>query len=250
VSVTGSRAADRARTIRGAGPTRRLLLPLLAGVPGLAHAFTLRGAEPRAALREAAGRDLPLRELRQVHGARVVVVDGGEADAAGAPLPEGDALATRARGVALAVAVADCLPILVCDPEGGALAAVHAGWRGTARGVLRAALDVLCARLGARPDGMRVAFGPGIGPCCFEVGDEVVEALLRCDAGAGTCVAPGPRPRVDLVGVNRRQALAAGVPPGRIESAGWCTRCSPDLASYRRDREAAGRMAGLIAWRG
>ena len=240
------------RLIRGTGATRRLELRLLAAVPGLAHAFTLRGADPRAALREAVGSEPPLRTLRQVHGAAVHVVDApGDGPLAGpAGAAEGDALATRARGVAVAVFVADCLPILACDPIGGAIAAVHAGWRGTVRGVLGEALRALRERLGARMEDVRVGLGPGIGPCCFEVGEEVVDSLLRFDPAAAGCVRrAGPRPSVDLAEANRRQAAAAGVRAEHIESAEWCTRCSPELASYRRDGERAGRMAGVIAWR-
>lgn len=242
--------------LRGDGPTRRLELPILDAVPGLAHAFTVRGADPHAALREAARRDLPLLSLRQVHGSTVRIVTGpSQADAttggpAGGADPEpGDALATRSTGVGLGVFVADCLPILACDPDTGALAAVHAGWRGTVRGVLREALETLRRDLGARMQEVRIGIGPGIGTCCFEVGDEVVAALLRFDPGAGGCIVRDGRLRVDLVGANRRQAIAAGVREDRIQAAGWCTFCSPDLASFRRDRDSAGRMAGLIAWR-
>jgi hypothetical protein len=240
------------RLIRGSGSTRRLELELLAAVPGVTHAFTLRDADPRAVLREAAGADTPLRTLRQVHGTTVRVIDGqapGPGDAP-AEAAEGDALVTSARGIALAVFVADCLPILACDPVGGGLAAVHAGWRGTVRGVLGEALRVLRAHCGARMEDVRLAIGPGIGPCCFEVGEEVIAALLRFDPGAASCVVrDGGRPRLDLAEANRRQAAEAGVRRERIASASWCTRCSPDLASYRRDGGRAGRMAGLIAWR-
>jgi hypothetical protein len=233
-------------------------MPLLSAVPGLVHAFTLRDADPIVALNEASGSPMHLYTLRQVHGALVRLApwseEGrGSARAAGgagsgAP-PEGDALATRRSGIALGVWVADCAPILIADARSGALAAVHAGWRGTAAGVLKAAIGVLRGTLGARPSDLRIAIGPSIGLCCFEVGEEVVEALLRADAGARACVRPGVRSRVDLVEANRRQALDCGVPPQHIQAAGLCTFCRGDLlASYRRDRQSAGRMAAFIGW--
>jgi hypothetical protein len=231
---------------RGAGATRRFELPLLAAVPGLVHYFTTRGADPRVALRESAGRVLPIHALRQVHGATIHIVGAG---ATPSPPAEGDALATRATGTALSVQVADCVPVLLADRRSGAIAAVHAGWRGTVRGVLRETIRALRDAFGTRPGDLQVGIGPCIGPCCFEVGGEVVEALLRFDPAAADCVRPGERPRVDLAGANRRQALAEGVRPGNLGAAGLCTRCTPDLASFRRDGAGAGRTTAIIAWR-
>lgn len=229
----------------GAGPARRIETPLLAAIPGLVHAFTVRDSDPAAVLRDALGRDVPLRTLRQVHGAAVRAASLGDGPAA-----EGDALIAAGPGLALGVWVADCVPILACDPRTRAVAAVHAGWRGTVARVLEAAIAALRASFGARPADLRISLGPSIGPCCFEVGDEVAEALLRSDPGAAGCVAGGPRRRIDLVAANRRQAVGAGVPPAQVEAAGLCTVCRDDLlVSYRRQGEAAGRMAGLVAWR-
>ena len=234
--------------MRGSGPSRRLTLPLLETVPGLAHAFTTKGADPSVALREAAGRALPVRTLRQVHGAAVRRIDA-EAPPTAHVSAEGDALVTDRPGVALGVWVADCVPILVCDPKTRALAAVHAGWRGTSAGVLSVAIETLGQAFAARAEDLRVALGPAIGPCCFEVGEEVVVALLRADPGATDCVRRGDGLRVDLSEANRRQAIAAGVPAEQIQLAGLCTVCRPDLLeSYRREGGGAGRTAGLIAW--
>jgi YfiH family protein len=234
-------------SLRGQGAARRLTLPLLDAVPGLIHAYTVKGSDPAAALADAAGVPMNLTTCRQVHGAAVHRVTD---DAQAGPPPEADALITRNAGSALGVWVADCAPILICDPEAGAIAAVHAGWRGTAAGVLTAALTALRLELGARPASLRVAFGPAIGPCCFEVGDEVVEALLRFDPGARAAVRGGPRPRVDLIEANRRQAIAWGVPASGMQSADLCTSCHAGLLeSYRRGKGRAGRMAGMLAWR-
>ena len=239
--------------ILGEGPARRLILPALASVPGLAHAFTVKGSDVSAVLCASAGAAPPLRTLRQVHGAAVRIVGGEDAATVVAPAedaPEGDALLTWRPGLALGVYVADCAPILICDPKTRGLAAVHAGWRGTVAGVLREAIGALGDAFGARAGDLRLGIGPCIGPCCFEVGDEVVEALLDADPGAAACVLGGARRRIDLVEANRRQAMACGVDPDLIEAAGLCTMCRGDLLeSYRRGRGRAGRMAALIAWK-
>ena len=248
--VTFTRPADAA-TLRGTGPTRRIEVPILAAVPGLVHLFTAKGSDPRAAIAEAAGRDVPLLTLRQVHGASVRVADPNARPAdGGSAREEGDALIVSGPWLAAGVWVADCLPVLICDERTRVAASVHAGWRGTVAGVVGAAIGAMRARFGAEPSDLRVAMGPAIGPCCFEVGDEVVEALVAAFPDASACVVPGPRKRIDLVEANRRQARAAGVPDEGIQASGLCTLCRPDLLeSYRRGRGAAGRMAGVIAWR-
>lgn len=229
--------------------TLRVTLPRFDRLPGIAHGFTVKGSNPSDAVAEAAGRPLPLLTLRQVHGAGVVPV--GEADPLweeGPDRPQGDAILTRRPDAAVGVAVADCVPVLLADPRSGWIGAVHAGWRGTAAGVLRAAIAVFAGR-GGRTEGLRVGIGPSIGRCCFEVGEEVVEALRRADPEVEAWVRrDGGKPRVDLVALNRRQALAAGVAADHVEAAGLCTVCETDLLeSYRRSRGAQGRMIGFVA---
>ena len=235
----------------GTGSGRHLRLPLLERIPGLAHGFTVKGTDPLEAIRLAAGRPLPLATLKQVHGAAVRTLRTDE------PLwreepgrPQGDALLTRRDDTAIGVATADCVSILLCHPGSRTLGAVHAGWRGTAAGVLAAAIEAFAAA-GATPEDITVGLGPAIGPCCFEVGDEVIEALRRADAGAEAFVRNGqPRSRVDLVEANRRQALARGIRPDRIAAVERCTVCEPDLLeSYRRSGGAPGRMIAFAAWR-
>ena len=245
-----------AASLVGSGPARRIEVPILSQVPGLAHLFTVRGSDARAALAESMGRPVPLLSLRQVHGADVRVVDGRTlpADPGGTLRPpaaeEGDAQVVAEPGLAVGVWVADCVPVLICDETTRTAAAIHAGWRGTAKGIIGAAIAVLRSRYGADAGALRVALGPSIGPCCFEVGNEVAEALLASFPEAATCIVPGGKKRIDLVEANRLQARAAGVPAGRIQAAGLCTMCRPDLLeSYRRGRGNAGRMAGIIAWK-
>jgi hypothetical protein len=125
------------------------------------------------------------------------------------------------------------------------VAAAHAGWRGTAAGVTRAAVEALSAR-GSAPADLLAALGPGIGPCCYEVGEE-----LRSVFGP-EFFRPGPRGRLhlDVRAANRRQLAEAGVPAGRIQDVDECTFCRPDLYhSFRRDGKGAGRMVSFIGFR-
>jgi len=229
--------------LRGDGPARRLAIPLLEAIAGIAHGFTVIGSEPGHALREAAGRDRPLVTLKQVHGRVVHVVSRAEPE--NGPLV-GDALLTERPGLAIAVHVADCVPILLCDPARGIVGAVHAGWRGTVAGVLPAAIAAARA-LGSRPEDLRVALGPAIGPCCFVVGPEVAEAWRRADPEAERSLRQDGDIRMDLTEGNRLQARRLGVPESQIAAAGLCTACRPDLLeSYRRSRGAGGRMTAFI----
>lgn len=249
--MTTNRPED-AVSIRGAGPTRLIEVPILVSVPGLLHGFTVKGSDAASAIAGSAGTDMRLATLRQVHGAVVRVIEPIDSPGRGvAPArQEGDALIVKGSGLAAGVWVADCLPILICDETTRTAAAVHAGWRGTVAGVVGAAIDLMRARFGAEPSRFRLAMGPAIGPCCFEVGDEVVDALLRARPEAAASVVPGAKKRIDLVEENRRQARAAGVPDEAMQASGLCTRCRPDLLeSYRREGSGAGRMAGFIAWR-
>jgi hypothetical protein len=149
-----------------------------------------------------------------------------------------------------AVRTADCVPILLVDRRGRAVAAVHAGWRGTAAGIAARAVEGLAAE-GIPPGDVLAALGPAILDCCYEVGPEVVEALAASvPAGrapeVSRAVGPGQF-RVDLHAANRLQLVASGVPQEAIRQAPWCTRCRPDLFySYRRQGPAAGRMMACV----
>lgn len=160
----------------------------------------------------------------QVHGTRLIHHPSDE------QLPEADGHVVREAGPAPMVLAADCLPIALHGP--GGLAMVHAGWRGLAGGIVGAATEAVGAT--------SAAIGPGIGPCCYEVGDEVLEAFA--DLGGG--IAEGRM--LDLPEAARRRLAEAGVE--RIESACLCTSCERDLFfSHRRDHGSTGRQAG-IAW--
>jgi YfiH family protein len=199
----------------------------------------------------------PIFTARQVHGATVVRVRAGDARAALAGV-DADGLCSDAPGVVLGVFVADCIPALLVDARTGARAAVHAGWRGTVAGVLPAAVGAMAAEFGARPGDLRVALGPAIGPCCFEVGPEVVAAFeaLVPDARARGIVRPSPRSapgkaNVDLKAANRLLLERAGVAPEAIDAGPECTRCDRGrFYSFRRDGNATGQLMGVVGHAG
>jgi polyphenol oxidase len=186
---------------------------------------------------------------RQVHGAEVAVISEGDAPEVlrGHPC---DGLATAQSGTAVAVLVADCVPIVLADPESGACAAVHAGWRGTFMGIARAAVEQLQRQFGVKPHNLCAALGPSIGPCCFEVGDEVVAAAhATLGRNAASCVTTGMRgkPHVDLWRSNALILQAAGVRAESIDALGCCTMCDPTrFFSYRRQGRATGQHLGFI----
>ncbi|MDR0671169.1 MAG: peptidoglycan editing factor PgeF [Oscillospiraceae bacterium] len=199
--------------------------------------------------------DIDTRRLvfaRQVHGdtvRRVTAKEAGEGLYRPATA-DCDALVTNDPGVCLTVFSADCVPILLYDPEKRAVGAVHAGWRGTALGITRKAVETLGDRYGCRPARLRAAVGPCIGPCCFETRADVAKAL----AGAlGEAVAPyirydgGDRFHIDLREINIFWLAQAGVPRAQIELSEACTRCRmEDFFSHRRDGARHGGMAALI----
>jgi YfiH family protein len=159
--------------------------------------------------------------------------------------PEGDAAVASAPGLILGIETADCLPVLLVDPRRRAVAAVHAGWRGTAAGVSGAAVAALVAG-GSKAEDLVAALGPGIGACCYEVGQEVKTAF---GAGGAAFFRPGPRGRehLDVRAANLRQLLEGGLLPSRIADLDECTFCRPDrYHSYRRDGPGSGRMISYV----
>jgi YfiH family protein len=159
-------------------------------------------------------------------------------------------LVTDERGVMLAVHSADCVPLLLADPNRHVVAAVHAGWRGVVTGIAPGAVTVMADHFGCRPADLRVAIGPCIGPCHYEV-DEPVIARLRTWPWWEAVVTPNPRGRwqLDLREAIRRQLSERGVPVIQIETLDWCTFEHPELFySYRRDG-SSGRMEAVIGQR-
>jgi len=190
--------------------------------------------------------------VKQVHGNSVRVLKRGEVSAAAhEQRPDGDAIVSNEPGLALAVMVADCTPILIVDPERGAAAAVHAGWRGTCARIAPAAVEAMQREFGSDPAGMIVAIGPSVGPEDYEVGESLIDDFLAAGHAKADVerwfIAMSPRPHLDLWAANRDQLIAAGLRPETIYLCGLSTVSHPDIFdSYRVAGEHAGRMAGII----
>jgi polyphenol oxidase len=193
--------------------------------------------------------------------------------------PAGDALLTDDPGVLLAVRTADCLPVLLADGQRKAVAAVHAGWRGALACIVEKAVGEMRRWFGSQPQDLQAVLGPSIRACCYEVGQEVVDAfcgrfprgesffhrdpvrkgeahlvapsvptLSLCPPGHGPAAPPAAR--LDLVAVARDQLLRAGLRPGSIQVMPFCTACRTDLCfSYRKEGVLSGRMLAVIGIR-
>jgi len=176
-----------------------------------------------------------------VHGARVVLVDGP------GPVGDADAVVTATAGLVLGVVTADCTPVLLRARDGDAVAAVHAGWRGAAAGVLEESVEALAALADVGPADIDAAIGPAVGACCYQVGPDVRAAFAD---RSGDATAPawhpdeGDRLRFELRDAVRALLARAGVTKTTI--VGPCTMCGPDLHSYRRDGTSAGRQLSFI----
>jgi YfiH family protein len=201
-------------------PSQIYRVPELDALPWLEHGFGTRLVDIPALYRN-------LAMLKQVHSATCVRAEGRSG-----LLGEGDALVDKAPGTVLAVRTADCIPILLVDERNRAVAAVHAGWRGTSARIAQRAVAAMRDQFGTKPADLHAAIGPGIGKCCYEVGPEV--AAQFGEQG---------RAHIDLAASNCAQVIQAGVTPGRVYASNLCTMCRADeFHSFRRDREAAGRM--------
>jgi YfiH family protein len=194
---------------------------LLSELPWLNHGFGTRDDTP------------PLQKMatvKQIHSAMVWVVQ--QPGCAG----EGDALVTDQAGLSVSVRTADCFPVLLADQRCRAVAAVHAGWRGTAAGIVGETIQRMHAQFGTDAEDLLVAIGPGIGACCYEVG---LEVALRFGLECAGCI--------DLAEINRLQLVAAGAVESKIDTVGGCTKCDPlRFHSFRRDHENAGRMVSFV----
>lgn len=184
--------------------------------------------------------------LKQVHGDAIV-----EVTANAGPSIEADALWTRDARATLAILVADCVPILLADRQGRAVAAVHAGWRGTQAKIGLRMVERLSAA-GIPAKDLVVAIGPAIGPCCFAIGPEVVASLqAACGAAATSAISLREgQAFADLWQLNVAQLVEGGVPASAIAVGRICTVCTADCFSFRRDAGNTGRQAGLIALTG
>jgi YfiH family protein len=276
------------------GGLKLLQIPALAKLPWLLHGFgTIAGGssnldgqsvlnlgftewdsresvlENRRRFQAALGAsDLPLITLKQFHSDVIHVFNSAPSDPC-----KGDAAITNRPGLVLAVQTADCVPILLADPKKRAIAAIHAGWRGTLARIVAKTIGSMQMHFATDPRDLLVAIGPCIGPCCYEVGTEVATQFLSQFVDAATyfdelrtgdepnplqwlnMMPPGHQPSpknvfLDLRKANQCQVLAAGLRPENIHTVDLCTACRPDLLfSYRKQGAHTGRQMSAIALR-
>jgi YfiH family protein len=194
-------------------------------------------------------RETPLATVRQVHSnVSVIAVSGAGCEA--------DGILTSEPGILLGIQTADCIPVLVADRIRKAVGAFHAGWRGTVARIVESGIQRMRAEFGSDPEDLIAAIGPGIGACCYSVGQEVLgefesnfryasELFSRSRTATGEGLL-----HLDLIEANRRQLLDGGLKAGAISVAGGCTGCHPELFySHRTARGHAGRMMSVIGIR-
>ena len=180
-----------------------------------------------------------LTSLQQVHSNHVVATEHRTG-----VLGQGDALISRDPGTFITIRTADCLPILIADVRTRAVAAVHAGWKGTVSGICVTTIQTLEREYGSRPEDLRAAIGPGIGPCCFEIGPEVAVQFRKLFPERDDLE---QRAKLDLAEANVRQLLRQGLAASGVHAANVCTCCATHVyESYRRDGASAGRMISGI----
>jgi hypothetical protein len=215
-----------------------------------------------------AAKDSTLLPLKQIHSDVVHLF----LKPAGDP-PKGDASLTNTPGLLLGVQTADCVPILLVDPKKHVVAAVHAGWRGTLARIAQKTIGRMQLEFGCKPADLLAALGPSIGPCCYEVGVELVTKFTAQFADAHdyfdeprtgdepnpiqwlNMAPPGHQPppkrvHLDLRKANRSQLIASGLRPNNIYSTDLCTGCRTDLFfSYRREGPLSGRFMSVVGIR-
>lgn len=203
----------------------------------------------------------PLAALSQIHSNLVVLVGEANIQGTASPGSMADGLMTAAPGQLLAVQTADCIPVLVADRRLRAVAAFHAGWRGTVKRIVEAGIGRMTLEFGSRPEDLIAAIGPGVGPCCYRVGQEVLSEFESQFAYSSRLFRQLPNPdpvrgsilpalHLDLIEANRRQLLDAGLKPRAIKVVGGCTSCHPALFfSHRASGGRAGRMMAVIGIR-
>src|SRR3990172_6277438 len=192
--------------------------------------------------------------INQVHGDDLYIIDKSVEKVTGlikaAAQTQGDAIITNQRHIGIGVVTADCVPALIYDPVQSVIAAVHAGWKGTVKGILSKVICQMVYRFRCNVENIIVAIGPAIGACCYAVGDIVTEPLKSANPEWGRFLTPDEygKAKLDIAALNIRQIEDVGVLTRNIYNLGLCTSCNKELFfSYRRDGVGTGRMlSGLI----
>jgi YfiH family protein len=187
--------------------------------------------------------------VRQVHGSDVLVIDEPNQVIAHLTTLEADAIITNQPNLMIGVAVADCVPILVHDTKQHVVAAIHAGWKGTALNICGKVIEGMQSIFNSTPDDLRVAIGPCIGPCCYQVDRSVATAFTdQAPIWQESAIAQDKEHwQLDLAKANFHQLRACGIPESHIDRAGICVSCQKELFfSHRRDDGVTGRHLGFI----
>ena len=204
-------------------------------------------SQNRESLREYFGGDARFISILQTHSSDIYKVDT-QIEHGWSSLDssiEADALITDIPKQVLTILTADCVPILLYDPQKGAIAAIHAGWRGTREKIVQRAISQMIAEYGTDPQDIVAVIAPAIGGCCYEVSDEIAEYFLEYPDSIRT-----EKPNssyLDLKSINQAQLIAMGVPKEQIEMSDICTACqSQEYFSYRKERGCSGRFMRAI----
>lgn len=231
-----------------------LSIPELDKIDFIRHSFIIKqkdsGIETNGALKEIAARILNLEKgqiatINQTHSDAVFVHNVGNRAA-----DEGvDAHITDRHGIALGVVTADCVPVLLIDRKKRIVAAVHAGWRGTAKKILQKTVKKMLDSFGSKPEDMIAGIGPAIGQCCYEVDEKVIDPMKKEFDYLNRFSAQKKESKwyIDLQMINREQLIETGLMPDNINIVSLCTSCHSDLFySYRRDGAGTGRMMAVV----
>jgi hypothetical protein len=245
------------------GKVQYLTVPAIEEMTGVLHAFTTsrNGLGARDNGIKQAGDWHPVAEafgirpdhlitVNQVHGENIVTIDAqGLVDGRTDPRTvEADAMMTNARGIAIGVETADCVPILLFDPATPAVAAVHAGWRSTVKKIAQKVVKRMREEFGSDPSAMIAAIGPAIGPECYEVDEPVMTSVRDAFSFWEDIAKPNGDGRwsLDLVKANRLELMQIGLSEKNIHSLGLCTSCRRDLFYSFRAEGRTGRMLSVI----
>jgi YfiH family protein len=248
VDFTGSPVSQQGFTTRHEGVSRTPYNSLNLGMNTLDKPHNVEGNRSLLARAFGLNQDM-LVTARQVHGSDILVIDEPNEDYSHFLGVESDAVITNQVGVMIGICVADCVPILLCDPVNRVVAAVHAGWQGTAAQLASKVVAGMKSQFGCDPKMLQAAIGPSIGKCCYEVDAPVRQAFTQNgmawnsfteQTGEGNW-------RLDMAAANRELLLLAGVPASSIQTSDMCVSCQRELFfSYRRDGGETGRQMGFI----
>lgn len=213
-------------------------------IPGVVHGFGKKFFGEEKLFKIVIFRDFRLIKLKQVHSDIIHFLNNVPEK-----MPVGDALITNQPNLLLGVKTADCLPVLLAHSERKVVAAVHCGWRSTAKKILKKVTKAMIVKYHCNSSSLRVAMGPCIEKECFQVGKDVYDIFKKAgfpqDIFEEDISFPG-KWLLDLRKANRIQLLEEGVLPSHIDSINLCTKCRRELASYRREGKESGRMLSII----